>query len=72
MWYSRLSPSFISSDSLAREFELNFLASSRLRLTVALLLSLTQESDEPHAQFVGRFTAEIRGMPTPHWRSRHS
>ncbi|RZS03070.1 hypothetical protein BHM03_00033187 [Ensete ventricosum] len=67
MWYSQLRLSSISSfDSLAKEFEFNFLASSRPRPIAALLLSLTQGGDEPLAQFIGRFAIEIRGMPDAH------
>ncbi|RRT50049.1 hypothetical protein B296_00027117 [Ensete ventricosum] len=67
MWYSRLKPSSISFfDHLAREFELNFMASSCPRPTVASLLSLTQGSDEPLAHFVSRFAVEVRRMPDIH------
>ncbi|RWW36996.1 hypothetical protein BHE74_00057942 [Ensete ventricosum] len=67
LWYNRLRPSSISSfDSLAKEFELNFMASARPRPTVASLLSSTQGSDEPLGQFVRRFAAEVRGMPDAH------
>ncbi|RRT65831.1 hypothetical protein B296_00040170 [Ensete ventricosum] len=67
MWYSRLKPLFITSfDSLAKEFELNFMASSHLRPTAASLLDLTQGSDEPLALFVGGFVAQVRGMPNAH------
>ncbi|RWW44403.1 hypothetical protein BHE74_00049853 [Ensete ventricosum] len=60
MWYNQLKLSSISSfDHLAREFELNFMASSRPRPMAASLLGLTQGSDEPLAQFVGRFTVEV-------------
>ncbi|RWV81057.1 hypothetical protein GW17_00057562 [Ensete ventricosum] len=42
MWYNRLKPSSILSfDHLAKEFEPNFMASSRPRPTVASLLGLT-------------------------------
>ncbi|RWW61021.1 hypothetical protein BHE74_00031935 [Ensete ventricosum] len=59
-WYSRLKPASIPSfDSLAREFELNFLASARLRPTTASLLGMAQGSDEPLSQFVGRFTSQV-------------
>ncbi|RZR82621.1 hypothetical protein BHM03_00009073 [Ensete ventricosum] len=67
MWYSRIKPSSISSfDQFANEFELNFIASSCPRPTAASLLSLTQGNDEPLAQFVSRFLAEIRRMPDTH------
>ncbi|RWW11398.1 hypothetical protein GW17_00024990 [Ensete ventricosum] len=67
MWYSRLKPSSIPSfDYYAKEFELNFMASSCPRPTVASLLGLTQGSDEPLAQFVSRFVAEVQRMPDTH------
>ncbi|RZR77287.1 hypothetical protein BHM03_00002302 [Ensete ventricosum] len=67
MWYGRLKPSSISSfDHFAKEFKLNFIASSYPRPTVATLLGFTQGSDEPLAQFVGRFSAEVRRMPDTH------
>ncbi|RWW81318.1 hypothetical protein BHE74_00010297 [Ensete ventricosum] len=67
MWYSRLKSSSIPSfDHFAKEFELNFMASSRPRLTTASLLDLMQGSDEPLAQFVSRFTAEVQRMPDTH------
>ncbi|RRT32222.1 hypothetical protein B296_00047473 [Ensete ventricosum] len=67
MWYNWIKPSFISSfDQFAKEFKLNFIASSCSRLTVASLLGLTQGNDEPLAQFVSRFSAEIRRMPDIH------
>ncbi|RRT34888.1 hypothetical protein B296_00056362, partial [Ensete ventricosum] len=67
MWYSRIKSSSIPSfDQFAKEFELNFIASSCLRPTVASLLGLTQGNDKPLAQFVSRFSTEIRRMPDPH------
>ncbi|RRT72062.1 hypothetical protein B296_00032405, partial [Ensete ventricosum] len=63
-WYSCLKPASIPSfDILAREFELNFLASARLRPTMASLLGMAQGSDEPLSQFVGRFTSQVQGIP---------
>ncbi|RRT47659.1 hypothetical protein B296_00028312 [Ensete ventricosum] len=60
-------PSSISSfDQFAKEFELNFIASSYPRPTTASLLSHMQGSDEPLAQFVSRFSVEIRRMPDTH------
>ncbi|RZR81464.1 hypothetical protein BHM03_00007692 [Ensete ventricosum] len=67
MWYSRMKPSSISFfDQFAKEFELNFIASSCPRPIVASLLGLTQGNDEPLAQFVSRFSMEIRKMPDTH------
>ncbi|RWW38429.1 hypothetical protein BHE74_00056346 [Ensete ventricosum] len=67
MWYSRIKQSSISSfDQFAKEFELNFIVSSCPRPTTASLLSLTQGSDEPLAQFVSRFSIEIRRMSDTH------
>ncbi|RRT61921.1 hypothetical protein B296_00005968, partial [Ensete ventricosum] len=66
-WYYRLKPTFIPSfDSLAKEFELNFLASARPRPTTTSLLGMAQESDEPLSQFVGRFTSQVQGIPDLH------
>ncbi|RZR90787.1 hypothetical protein BHM03_00018754 [Ensete ventricosum] len=66
-WYSRLKPASISSfDLLAKEFELNFLASARPKPTTASLLGLAQGSDEPLSQFVGWFTSHVQGIPYLH------
>ncbi|RZS11035.1 hypothetical protein BHM03_00042332 [Ensete ventricosum] len=67
MWYSRIKPSSISSfDQFAKEFELNFIASSCSRPMVTSLLGLTQGNDEPLAKFVSRFSTEIRRIPDAH------
>ncbi|RZR99670.1 hypothetical protein BHM03_00029263, partial [Ensete ventricosum] len=66
-WYSRLKPASIPSfDLLAKEFELNFLASARPRPTTASLLGMAQGSDEPLSQFIGRFTLQVQGIPDLH------
>ncbi|RWW55948.1 hypothetical protein BHE74_00037371 [Ensete ventricosum] len=66
-WYARLKPASIPSfDMLAREFELNFLASACPRPTTASLLGIAQGSDEPLSQFVGRFTSQVQGIPDLH------
>ncbi|RRT47665.1 hypothetical protein B296_00053590 [Ensete ventricosum] len=58
MWYNRLkSASILSFDQLAREFELNFLASAQPRPTAASLLGLSQGSVESLAQFANHYIA---------------
>ncbi|RWW63129.1 hypothetical protein BHE74_00029715 [Ensete ventricosum] len=65
--YSRLKPTSIPSfDLLAREFELNFLTSARLKPTTASLLGMAQGSDEPLSEFVGRFTLQVLRIPDLH------
>ncbi|RWV78476.1 hypothetical protein GW17_00060556, partial [Ensete ventricosum] len=67
MRYSRMKPSSISSfDQFVKEFELNFIASSCPRSTVASLLGLNQGNDKPLTQFVSRFSVEVRKMPDIH------
>ncbi|RWW00625.1 hypothetical protein GW17_00036405 [Ensete ventricosum] len=64
MWYCRLRPSSIFCfNQLAKEFELNFLANARPKSTVMSILGMNQKGDEPLAQFVTRFAAEIPGIP---------
>ncbi|RZS07660.1 hypothetical protein BHM03_00038531 [Ensete ventricosum] len=59
-WYSRLKPASIYLfDLLAKEFELNFLASARPKPTTASLLGLVQGIDDLLSQFVGRFTSQV-------------
>ncbi|RRT32358.1 hypothetical protein B296_00057787, partial [Ensete ventricosum] len=66
-WYSRLKPASISSfDLLAREFELNFLASAHPRPTTASLIGMAPGSDEPLSQFIGWFTSQVQGIPDLH------
>ncbi|RWW56690.1 hypothetical protein BHE74_00036579 [Ensete ventricosum] len=66
-WYSCLKPASIPSfDLLAREFELNFLASARPKPTTASLLGMAQGSDERLSQFVGWFTLQVQGIPDLH------
>ncbi|RZS14400.1 hypothetical protein BHM03_00046072 [Ensete ventricosum] len=66
-WYYQLKPTSISSfDLLAKEFELNFLASARPKPTVASLLELAQGNKESLAQFVGRFASQVRGVLDVH------
>ncbi|RRT64983.1 hypothetical protein B296_00015641 [Ensete ventricosum] len=60
-WYGRLSLASIRSfDQLAREFEANFLISTRPNPTVASLLEMRQKEDEALGPYLGRSTREIR------------
>ncbi|RWW63944.1 hypothetical protein BHE74_00028845, partial [Ensete ventricosum] len=66
-WYYRLKSASISSfDLLAKEFELNFLASALPKSIVASLLWLAQGNDESLSQFVGRFASQVRRVPDVH------
>ncbi|RRT67423.1 hypothetical protein B296_00003678 [Ensete ventricosum] len=67
IWYSQLKPALISSfNSLAKEFEINFLASVCPEPNAASLLMLAQGSEESLSQFVGQFISEVRGMLDVH------
>ncbi|RZR92709.1 hypothetical protein BHM03_00021062 [Ensete ventricosum] len=60
-WYGRLSLASIRSfDQLAREFEANFLISTRPNPTVASLLEMRQKEDEALGPYLARSTREIR------------
>ncbi|RWW83912.1 hypothetical protein BHE74_00007557 [Ensete ventricosum] len=63
MWYSRLKPHSVSSfDQLAREFESNFLASSKPKPLAAALLALSEKDKEPLSYFVSRFAVKIKAI----------
>ncbi|RWW59661.1 hypothetical protein BHE74_00033386 [Ensete ventricosum] len=67
MWNSRLRPSSILCfEQLAKEFEMNFLASAHPKPTTTSLLKLSQKDDVPLAQFVARFMTKTQGMPNAH------
>ncbi|RRT61365.1 hypothetical protein B296_00043123 [Ensete ventricosum] len=66
-WYKRLALTSVHSfDQLAREFEANFLASTRPKPTAMSLLEMRQKEDEPLDPHLTRFIKEIRAIPDAH------
>ncbi|RRT66777.1 hypothetical protein B296_00039912 [Ensete ventricosum] len=66
-WYRRLPPTSIHSfDQLAREFEVNFLASSPPKPITASLLGMRQREDKPLDPYLARFTREIGAILDVH------
>ncbi|RRT49794.1 hypothetical protein B296_00026597 [Ensete ventricosum] len=60
MWYNQLKPLSVSSiDQLAREFEFNFLVSSKLKSSAMALLGMSQKNEKPLSHFVLRFATEV-------------
>ncbi|RWW71950.1 hypothetical protein BHE74_00020291 [Ensete ventricosum] len=66
MWYSRMKSHLISFfDQMAKEFESNFLASAKLKLSTIALLRQSQKDEEPLSYFVSRFVIEIMVFLVP-------
>ncbi|RRT43255.1 hypothetical protein B296_00052024, partial [Ensete ventricosum] len=66
-WYRRLPLAFIHSfDQFTREFEANFLASTRPKPTAASLLGMRQKEDEPLGLYLAQFTREIEAITDAH------
>ncbi|RWW62211.1 hypothetical protein BHE74_00030671 [Ensete ventricosum] len=66
-WYRRLALTSVHSfDQLAREFEANFLASTRPKPTATSLLEMRQKEDEPLDPYLTRFIKEIKAIPDAH------
>ncbi|RRT42782.1 hypothetical protein B296_00031717 [Ensete ventricosum] len=66
MWYNRMKSHLISFfDQMAKEFESNFLASAKLKLSTIVLLRQSQKDEEPLSYFVSRFVIEIMVLLVP-------
>ncbi|RZS16638.1 hypothetical protein BHM03_00048660, partial [Ensete ventricosum] len=64
-WYRRLPPTSIHSfDQLAREFEVNFLASSPPKPITASLLGMRQREDKPLDLYLARFMVILDVHPS--------